>query len=137
VRITSKGRWLSLAVAALRPRYRRAGACLPRSINLEVAPLPVLPDTVQWGLWVGPPPAWLPHSVVLSNRLRRPDKVLAVLIHELCHAARPDLPERSIEFRALLSALGGWPAPGAPHTQRANSALAARLGPWPLARDDR
>jgi Zn-dependent protease with chaperone function len=132
VRVQSKGRWLSLAVAALRPRYRRAGAPLPSRIALEVGPFPKSPVEIQWGGWVGPPFTAFPHIIVIASSLRRPDKVLAVLIHELCHAARPDLAERSVEFAALLSALGGWPARGLPHTIRANNLLLKRLGAWPL-----
>jgi hypothetical protein len=129
----TKRRWLELAVVALRPRYRRAGAGLPAHIELHVAPVP---GGDAHGLWIGPPYTDPPHQVVIDSRLRHAPTVLAVLIHELCHAARPDLHERSVEFRALLSALGGWGELGTAHpgASRANARLAARLGPWPMSR---
>ena len=123
----TRARWLSLALAGIRRRALLAGAALPVPLRLYVTSL----QRPALGLWVAPPDS--PPSILLSGRLRSPTSVLAVLLHELAHAALAH-GRHDGQFHSLLRSWGvdeRREVDGRIPRPQGWDTLLARLGPWP------
>ncbi len=130
--------WLGAAVQELRPTFVEIAAPYPKSIHVSVG----WPSTRGLSMrrrrvgecWRGTLSADGTPHIFLSPLVAGADEVLAVLVHELIHAALPDAGHRG-PFSRAAKALGleGKPTStvAGKDLKRDLATLAKRLGAWP------
>lgn len=126
--------WLYKAIDALRPAFKDAGQPIPDHVRVTVG----FPLGSRGGKIIGQ--CWMPdsvedevHSILVCPTLGDSVKILATLVHELCHAALPSGTAHGAAFGRLARAMGltgkmTATVPTAELEERLN-ALIEKLGP--------
>jgi hypothetical protein len=136
----TREQWLEAAVKALAPRFLAAGSPLP-TVRVSVG-FPSLracsTSKARWGeCWDKRASADGSHQIFITPREASGSVVLAVLVHELCHAAVGCKAGHRAPFARLAKALGltgkMTATTAGPELQRDLEALEQRLGAYPHA----
>ena len=101
---TTREQWLSRAVDELRPLFKQAKAPVPKKVRVGVG----FPKGRKFigECWATTCSADKTSEIFISPAVAKPDVVLEVLVHELCHAAAGYDAKHGKEFKAVAEAVG-------------------------------
>lgn len=101
----TREQWLEQAVHLLRPLFKQAKQTIPKKVRISVG-FPYASRKAEGECWYTTCSADGANEIFISPKIAKPESVLDILVHELCHTVAGAGAKHGKAFKVVTTAVG-------------------------------